>query len=366
LPSVAGARKTAVAAGLGAALGLAFLSKYAAIFVVGGGLLHLALSRAARRAWTPAAAALAMVAAGVVLAPNLIWNAGHGFATVAHTAAAADWSRPVLGHPAELFRFLIGQVLIFGPIPALALVVAGVRAGRARRIEGPDLMLACFIAFPLAVVAAQALISRANANWAAAAYLPGAVLAGALLVRAGARRWLATAILIQAAAAVLFLAVVVSPDLARALHAENSFKRVRGWRETAQAVLARARAEQDRGGLSAVAVDNRFLFQELAYYGRGAFAAPDGPPLRAWLAEARPRTQAELAAPLTPREGSRVLVASYEGWRAADVRGDFRQAGPAQTVSIPLDARHRRRILLFVGEGLAPVPRPLSGRARPP
>lgn len=54
-----GRRRVLLAVGLGAALGLAFLSKYAAVYFVVGLAIHLALSPAARAAWTPPAAAAA-------------------------------------------------------------------------------------------------------------------------------------------------------------------------------------------------------------------------------------------------------------------------------------------------------------------
>ncbi len=76
--------------GLGVALGLAMLSKYAAVYAVIGIALHLVLSREARAAWTPVRIGAAVLAFAVVLAPNLIWNAAHHFATLEHTAANAD------------------------------------------------------------------------------------------------------------------------------------------------------------------------------------------------------------------------------------------------------------------------------------
>jgi 4-amino-4-deoxy-L-arabinose transferase-like glycosyltransferase len=366
IPTAMGGRRLAWAAGLGVAAGLALLSKYAAVYLLVGIALHLALSPTARRAWTPGAVVLALAGALAMLGPNLAWNAAHGFATFHHTAADADWDRGELINPAGLGRFALEQALIFGLIPAGALALAAVRAARRRRFEGADLMLACFAASPLVIVAVQAFISRANANWAAAAYLPGAVLAGALLTRWRAHRWLSAALAIQGAGAAAFVLLVVSPRAAAFAHVDNSFKRVRGWRETTALVLDRAQVEQAAGGLSVVAVDNRFLFHELAYYGRDWFADPRNPPLRAWLAEARPQNQAELAAPLTPASGARVLVASYEGWRAADVAADFGRTSAMQTLAVPLDAKRRRHVVMFVGEALAPKPRPLNGRATPP
>jgi 4-amino-4-deoxy-L-arabinose transferase-like glycosyltransferase len=94
LQTAEGRARLGLAAGVGAALGLAFLSKYAALYGLVGIVLHLALSAEARRAWSPAGIALAVAAFAAVLAPNLVWNAQHGFATVQHTAANAGNSSP--------------------------------------------------------------------------------------------------------------------------------------------------------------------------------------------------------------------------------------------------------------------------------
>src|SRR6185437_11123134 len=82
LQSAEGRRRLVLAAVLGAALGLAFLSKYAAVYALIGIGLHLAVSPAARRGWTAASAGLAVGVFAAVLAPNLAWNAAHGFATL--------------------------------------------------------------------------------------------------------------------------------------------------------------------------------------------------------------------------------------------------------------------------------------------
>src|SRR5436189_245709 len=69
-----GRRRLAAAAGFGLALGLAFLSKYAALYAVIGLALHLTFDRTARRVWSPAGAALALGAFALAAAPNLAWN----------------------------------------------------------------------------------------------------------------------------------------------------------------------------------------------------------------------------------------------------------------------------------------------------
>jgi len=351
-----------LAAGVGAGLGLAFLSKYAAVYFLLGLAAHLMLSREARAAWTPARLALAVAAFALIVAPNVIWNATHGFATLHHTAANAAWGGRQLFNFAELGEFTLSQFGVFGPIPLGALIAGVGLAIVRRRISREDLLLLCFTLPPLLIVTGQAFISRANANWSGAGYLTGAVLVGAWLVRWRAKRWLIAALALQAVVAAAFFAFVMSPRLAEQSGIGNSFKRAKGWDQTTDAVLRRAAVEPD---LTAIAVNNRFLFYAMSYYGRDAFAA-GAPPLRSWLLTGAPENQAEASAALSPAEGGRVLAVSMEGNYRREMEGDFRRAGGLEIASIWLDARRKRRIEMFVGEGFAPKPRdPATGRPIP-
>ncbi|MFL4987899.1 MAG: hypothetical protein ACJ8C0_06065, partial [Microvirga sp.] len=247
------------------------------------------------------------------------------------------------------------QFGVFGPVPLGVLIVGIGLAIVRRRLPANDLMLLCFTLPPLLIVIGQAFVSRANANWSGAGYLPAAVLVAAWLVRWRARWWLWAALAIQAAVAVVFLTFVIDPQTANKAGMANAFKRARGWAQTTDAVLSRAAREP---GLSAIAVNNRFLFYALSYYGRNDVR----PPLTSWLLMDAPQNQAETTAPLTRSLGSRVLVVSYEGWRRAEMEADFARASGLEIASVWLDPRHKRRVEMFVGEGFAPRPRdPATG-----
>jgi 4-amino-4-deoxy-L-arabinose transferase-like glycosyltransferase len=358
-----GRRRVLLAASLGAALGLAFLSKYAAVYFVVGLALHLALSRSARAAWTLPAAAAALAALAAVLAPNLAWNATHDFATFQHTAANAAWSGVQLFNVAEMGAFVGSQFGVFGPIPLAVLLIGVVLAARRRQLSANDLTLLCFSLPPLLIVTGQAFISRANANWSGAGYLAGAILVAAWLMRWRARRWLIAAVAIQGAVAAFFLAAVISPGLADKVGLANGLKRARGWSQTTELILDRAEREP---GLTAIAVNNRFLFYAMSYYGRDrlGFGAP---PLASWLLMEGPRNQAETTAPLTAAIGRRVLMVSYEGWRRAEMQADFAASRDLEIASVWLDPRHKRKVEMFVGEGFAPRPRnAATGLPTPP
>lgn len=351
----AGRPKLLLAAGFGAALGLAFLAKYAALYAVIGLLAHLILSREARRVWTLPAAGSAALAFAAVAAPNLIWNAQHGFATVTHTAANADWGGRRFD-PVSMLTFLGEQFGVFGPIPFAVLLVGGAGLAWRRRLQEPDVLLLCFTVPPLLIILGEAFVARANANWAAAAYAPASVLVGGWLVRWSAKRWLGAAAISQAAIALALMVGLAAPDLADKAGAANSLKRLRGWRQITHGLTERAALENLDGHLTAVAVDDRFLFNEAAYYGRAYFGVA-GPPLKIWVKGAAPENQAELTAPLTPALGAKVLAASLEGRNTAAMGADFAKADDRQINQVSLDLRHWRSVTSFVGEGFAPKPR---------
>ena len=132
-------------------------------------------------------AALALAAA--LIAPNLIWNAANRFATFSHTADNAKWAGSLV-HPLKALEFLATQFGVFGPVLFAALGVIALRAWRRRPAGASDRLLLAFALPVLAVVTAQAFLSRAHANWAAVSYVAAVVLVTATMIRELSWRWL--------------------------------------------------------------------------------------------------------------------------------------------------------------------------------
>ncbi|WP_134725003.1 ArnT family glycosyltransferase [Paracoccus luteus] len=241
------ARGRSGAALAGAALAAGMWSKYAMLFAVPGLTLAALIDPRWRRPWGHAAVAAAVALA--LFAPNILWNLAHDLATVRHTADNADWQgAPDAGRVA---LFLAAQFAVAGPLTFAALLVALL----ARRWPPGMRGLAAITAAPLAIVAAQALQSGANANWAVGAYVPGAVLIAAVLAPRPRRAVLAVGL---NAAVALALPVIGT--------------RAQEWRRDGAPVLARyvgnaaaadamlARARQD-GARLIVASDRAVLAQ---------------------------------------------------------------------------------------------------------
>lgn len=174
---LASERRGALALLAGVCLGLAFLAKYAALYFLIGVGAGAALVPALRIGWRNTG--LMLLAFALVAAPNLVWNAMHGFATVSHTADNISWVRtesPLAALSlAGAAQFLLAQFAVAGPVVFAALLFAMTRRDTAR--------LTVFVLPPLLIVTAQALLDKAYANWAASAYFAGTVAAVIVLHR---------------------------------------------------------------------------------------------------------------------------------------------------------------------------------------
>lgn len=251
----------ALAAAAGALLGLAFLGKYAAIY-----LPVLAGLAALRPEWRPRAgeAALATLALALVAAPNLAWNLANGLTTLEHTVDNAGWLRggPEALRPDRMAGFLLGQFGVFGPVPFAVLVWLGLRRLRGPLPGIPGLLL--WLSLPIVgLIALQGLLERAYANWAAVAYLAGTLVVAAWF--AARPRWLALSLAVNGAFA-LALPVATVFTAGPVVDGEPILHRYLGRAEMSRRILAAA----DSAGAVAIVANSRDLLADLFYTGRDA------------------------------------------------------------------------------------------------
>lgn len=246
---------------LGLALGLGLLSKYAMAFFVAGLALWLVLEPSARRLLKGGGLWTALVVGLLVYAPNGLWNAMNGFVSYAHTRDNANLGGKLF-NPAKLAEFVGGQFGVAGPIMMAAIVVALVAALR-RGADGRLRLLAAFTLPVLLVMTVEALLSRANANWTAPAFVAGVVLASAFLAARAPRLLVASLVLHLAAMGVLYNLDAVRHGLGLA---ENSrldpMKRIRGWDKAGDKVSALLAAHPGARLLA----DERKVLATLTYY----------------------------------------------------------------------------------------------------
>ncbi|NUB43071.1 glycosyltransferase family 39 protein [Fertoebacter nigrum] len=246
----------------GVALGLAALSKYAALYYLPCAVLAAMLLPGARRPWGFALVALA--AALATLSPNLVWNALNGFATLNHTIDNADWMRDPATRAGlrfgELGSFAASQFAVFGPVPFALLLWLALRRG-----QSPATRMLLWFSLPiLLLVCGQALLSRAYANWAAAAYLAGAVAVFAAMARGPG--WLRAASFVLNGAVCVALPLATTQADRLRWDGRLVLARYTGQAEMSGRIIAAAQA----AGTNRVVSDNRDILADLFYTGRDA------------------------------------------------------------------------------------------------
>jgi 4-amino-4-deoxy-L-arabinose transferase-like glycosyltransferase len=259
---------------LGISLGLGLLAKYTmGIFAVSTALALIAIPRLRLFLFTPGPW-MALYAATLLFAPNIWWNAANGFPTFHHTAEISQLDRAGAGL-AGLIEFLAAQVVVFGPVAFFAAALAvrrGWVADRALADVGPGEVvripplrfLICFSLPFLAIIAVQAGLSRAFANWAAPTYVGASLLAGYAML-ATRMRWLIATSLVTAA--LMTILVYGHEAAARAIgwRLVSPLSTLRGWATLGDRIEALA---LQHGAL--LVVDERTLASELGFYAGSA------------------------------------------------------------------------------------------------
>src|SRR5262249_14583740 len=158
---------------------LGFLAKYAMAYWLISAFGFVLLVRDERRHF--AGLLLALSVGVLIVSPNLWWNANHGFVSFLHVRDNAQFHGSLF-HPAEFIKFVISQFGVFGPIMLTGLVLLCIRPFR---LSGTRARLLASFTWPTLLVAlVVSLLSRAEPNWAAPAYVAAVVLVtGAALAR---------------------------------------------------------------------------------------------------------------------------------------------------------------------------------------
>lgn len=292
---------------LALALGAGLNAKYAmAYFFVCATVFFVLAPDVRRRLLAHPFVGLAVGGGLLLIAPNMVWNLSNGFATLNHTVDNANWQGAAF-HPLKMLEFVIAQFGVFGPVLFGALLVIVFRAVRGQRPLGTEDMFLIAFSLPiLLIVAGQALISRAHANWAAPAYVGAVVLVTATMVRDGAWGWLRASFGINAAVAVLVAVATWQAGNFAIPGVGDPFLRTLGNRSLGEAVVGEiARATENGKPVTAILTDERETAAALAYYARSA-----GLPIEHWHMGKTPRNAFQMMFPFSPDGPYPVLFVS--------------------------------------------------------
>lgn len=278
----------------GGAIGLAFLAKYAAVYFLLGAALSALLIPAMRlplRGWVAL-----LVAFGLVILPNILWNLSHDLTTVSHTMDNVGWVRGASWlaglNPAGLAEFFFSQLAVIGPVLFAALLWGYIRPG-----GHVELTLVLFSLPVVLIVCTQALLERAYANWGVAAYFAGTVFAVSLLHRR-APKLLIASVAINAAVSVLLPVLAITAPFPES-GGKPLLSRYLGRHDLSLQILD----EAQRLDVEGVLATERDILADLYYAGRDTGLSVYAPP-----PEGRPDNYYEQNFPLPSGHGPVMLV----------------------------------------------------------
>jgi 4-amino-4-deoxy-L-arabinose transferase-like glycosyltransferase len=321
---------------VGVACGLGLLAKYAMAYWIFSAVGYVLVVRPERRHLGPLAAATGI--ALLLYSPNFWWNWSNGFVSYLHVKDNAGMDEPLI-HPDAFLEFFGSQFAVFGPLFFAGLIWL---AARPRALAEPRARLLATFALPtLAMMLAVSFLSRANANWAAPAFVSATVLVVAWAVRCGWRKLVIFSIALHlASVAVLFTGRDALAAFGISLPAKyDALSRVRGWRELSAVVSA---ALVQHPGLTLFA-DDRETLASLIYYVR-----PHPFDAVKWKLKAGlPKDQWELTNGLPQHRGGNFLLVS-EHELIPEMSPSFAEIDRLEPIVIPIGPGASRAYTLYV------------------
>ena len=324
---------------VGVACGLGLLAKYAMAYWMLSALGYVLAVRAERRHIGPLLASIGL--ALLLYSPNFWWNWSNGFVSYVHVKDNAGIDEPLF-HPDAFLEFFGSQFGVFGPLLFAGLIVLGMSP---RTLAEPRARLLAAFALPtLVMMLVVSFLSRANANWAAPAFVSATVLVVAWALTRGWRNLVALSIALHlAAAAVLFTGRDALAGLGVALPAKyDPLNRLRGWRTLGSTVSAALAAHP---GFILFA-DDRETLAALIYYVRPHPFDAVKWKLKSGLA----KDQWELANGLTDHpSGNFLLVAEHN--LVPEMSPSFTRIDRLDPVVIPIGPGASRAYTLYLARG---------------
>ncbi|MEX3008232.1 ArnT family glycosyltransferase [Hoeflea sp. TYP-13] len=300
--------------------GIAFMAKYAGIYFLLCAFLAAVLMPTARPTWRNA---LIVVLAFCAMAlPNIVWNFYNDLSTFEHTLDNADWVRKSSSainlKYLKLTEFFFSQFGVFGPI-LFGTMLACIFKSRSRNAR----LLLLFSIPVIFIVCIQALLSRAYANWAVAAYFGGTVLVVAALLEEHYYRLLKLSVWIGAVVAVgLPILTIVAYDVS--IDGEKpALKRLLGRERMSLEIIDAAK----KNGADVVLSESRDWVADLHYTGRD-----EDLKIRTHKPRGRPRNYYQLKFPFDKEEVERaVLLVSHD--RTVECKGEVLMPVASMTTS---------------------------------
>lgn len=251
----------------GAALGLAFSSKYTSILMPVGVTLAIVARGSLRTRLREPGPYVACLIATLVFLPVLRWNAAHGWVSFGfqiHHGLATAARRDLLAPLKRVGDLIGGQAGLVSPILFVLFIFATVR-GLRRSSSDAMFALAMIAAVTFIFFCYSATRQRVEANWPAPAYIAAIPLLASLAQTRSLGRWLSAAIWMASALSFLIYlhaAFAILPLPPR----KDPLARAAGWRVLASATASAVqRTDSATGSATWIAADRYQDAAELAF-----------------------------------------------------------------------------------------------------
>ena len=161
----------------GISIGLAFLSKYAALyFVIFFIMWWLIYDR--NKDLSIKNMFIILLTSMLVASGNIYWNYINEFVTVSHTVSNANLTK-IIFNLTNVISFLSSQLLVFGPIFLLLYIFLIFDCF----LKKGKLSLLAFLSFPIIIlITIQSFLKISNPNWAITAYISATIILSAYIV----------------------------------------------------------------------------------------------------------------------------------------------------------------------------------------
>lgn len=251
---------------LGVSIGLGLLTKYTMAFFYVCALFFFLFSKEHRNILRTKGPYIGFIISLIIFSPVILWNAGHDWVTIRHTAGQA--------HAAEGFRLSITSLMEFlgsqlGVItPLLFILIAGSIWELRKKREG--LFLFWFSIPVITFFILKSLQAKVQANWAMPGYITGVIAFSAFYLKEWnpLRTWRTIVI---SAAVLLALSVTAAALYPSALNLPvglNPAARLYGWKDLGTEV-SKVYEEMSSRGPVFIFSDRYQVASELAFYVKG-------------------------------------------------------------------------------------------------
>ena len=161
----------------GISIGLAFLSKYAALyFIIFFIMWWLIYDR--NKDLSIKNIFIILLTIMLVASGNIYWNYINEFVTVSHTVSNANLTK-IIFNLTNVISFLSSQLLVFGPIFLLLYIFLIFDCF----LKKGKLSLLAFLSFPIIIlITIQSFLKISNPNWAITAYISATIILSAYVV----------------------------------------------------------------------------------------------------------------------------------------------------------------------------------------